>query len=55
MSNIETLTQQRAELEKKVDEVQVHHAEHLFEVDFEDRKTVKLVMDHLDKGFTWKT
>lgn len=55
MSKIETLKQQRTDLVERVDEVQVKNAEHLFEVDFEERKVIKTVMDHLDKGFTWKT
>jgi len=55
MSNIETLTAQRTELEKRAEELQLKNAEHEFKIDLEDRKTIKTVMDHLDKGYSWKT
>mgnify|MGYP000962207729 CR=1 FL=1 len=55
MSNIETLQNKRTELEKQVEELQLRNAEHEFEIDLEERRIVKSVMDHLDKGYTWKT
>jgi predicted nucleic acid-binding Zn-ribbon protein len=55
MSNIETLQNKRTELEKQVEELQLRNAEHEFEIDLEERRIVKTVMDHLDKGYTWKT
>lgn len=55
MSNIETLQQKRTELEKQVEELQLRNAEHEFELDLEERRIIKSVMEHLDKGYTWKT
>lgn len=50
-----TLTKQKEELTAKVDQMQVDAAEKTFDVVFEDRKMVKTLMDHLNKGYTWKT
>ena len=50
-----TLTNQKEELTAKVDQLQVDAAEKTFNVVFEDRKMVKTLMDHLNKGYTWKT
>ena len=50
-----TLTNQKEELTAKVDQMQVDAAEKTFDVVFEDRKMVKTLMDHLNKGYTWKT
>jgi uncharacterized phage infection (PIP) family protein YhgE len=50
-----TLQEQRDELQEKVDALQIEAAERKFEIQFNDRKMVKIVMDHLNKGYTWKT
>lgn len=50
-----TLTKQKEELTAKVDQMQIDAAEKTFDVVFEDRKMVKTLMDHLNKGYTWKT
>ena len=51
----QTLEQQRAELAQKADELQVAAAERRFDIQFEDRKQIKTLMDHLNKGYNWKT
>ena len=53
MSN--SLEQKRNDLIVKVDELQVTAAERTFDIEFTDRKMVKTLMDHLNKGYTWKT
>ncbi len=50
-----SLENQRETLTKKVDELQIRAAEETFAITLDDRKQVKLVMDHLNKGYTWKT
>ena len=50
-----TLTNQKKELTAKVDQLQVEAAEKTFAIQFDDRKMVKTLMDHLNKGYTWKT
>ena len=50
-----TLTKQKAELTEKVDQMQISAAEKTFEIKFDDRKMVKTLMEHLNKGYTWKT
>tara|TARA_Y100000287_G_scaffold26679_1_gene18588 strand:+ start:1324 stop:1833 length:510 start_codon:yes stop_codon:yes gene_type:complete len=50
-----SLETQREALTKKVDELQIKAAEETFAITLDDRKQVKLVMDHLNKGYTWKT
>tara|TARA_B100001287_G_C22595756_1_gene487967 strand:+ start:545 stop:1054 length:510 start_codon:yes stop_codon:yes gene_type:complete len=50
-----TLTNQKKELTKKVDDMQVKAADTTFDVQFDDRKMVKTLMEHLNKGYTWKT
>lgn len=50
-----SLETQREALTKKVDELQIKAAEETFAIVLDDRKQVKLVMDHLNKGYTWKT
>ena len=50
-----TLQEQKDELEAKVDALQIEAAERKFEITFDDRKMVKTLMDHLNKGYTWKT
>ena len=53
MSN--SLEQKRNDLIVKVDELQITAAEKTFNIEFTDRKMVKTLMDHLNKGYTWKT
>lgn len=55
MKTLEELTTRRQELEAKAEEVQSRHAEHEFSIELEDRKMMKTLMSHLDKGYTWKT
>lgn len=55
MSKKETLKQRHDALSTKVDEMQKDSAERRFEVKFEDRTQIKTLMDHLNKGYTWKT
>jgi len=50
-----TLTKTKDELTAKVDQLQIEAAEKTFEIQFDDRKMVKTLMDHLNKGYTWKT
>lgn len=50
-----TLTNQKKELTKKVDDMQMKAADTTFDVQFDDRKMVKTLMEHLNKGYTWKT
>jgi DNA repair ATPase RecN len=52
---LETLKAQRDELTARIDEMQVSAAEHLFEVDLEDRPMLKNLMEHLNKSYSWKT
>lgn len=52
---IEQLTEQREQLEKRAEELQKKSAEHRFTVELDDRKSIKTILDHLDKGYTWKT
>jgi hypothetical protein len=53
--SLETLKTKRTELIEKLDELQTQSAERLFEIELDDRKQVKTIMEHLNKGFTWKT
>jgi|TARA_B100000768_G_C11217177_1_gene348772 transketolase N-terminal domain/subunit len=50
-----TLTTRKKNLNKKVDAAQIEAAEKRFEIKFDDRKMVKTLMDHLNKGYGWKT
>lgn len=50
-----SLENQKKALIKKADEMQVKTAKETFSVTFPDRKMLKTVMDHLNKGYTWKT
>lgn len=49
------LIQERVELEKKAETLQVEAAERKFEINFSDQRMIKTVMEHLDKHYTWKT
>ena len=55
MSKTETLKQRYDALSAKTDEMQKDAAERRFEVNFEDRSQIKTLMEHLNKGYTWKT
>lgn len=55
MQTLEELKSRREELETKANEVQKQHAEHEFSIHLEDRKMIKTIMEHLNKGYTWKT
>ena len=50
-----TLTTKKRNLSTKVDAAQIEAAEKRFEIRFDDRKMVKTLMDHLNKGYGWKT
>ena len=49
------LIQERVELEKKAETLQVEAAERKFEINFSDQRMIKTVMEDLDKHYTWKT
>lgn len=53
--SLETLKTKRTELVEKLDQLQTESAEKLFEIELDDRKQIKTIMEHLNKGFTWKT
>ena len=53
--SLETLKTKRTELIEKLDQLQTESAEKLFEIELDDRKQIKTIMEHLNKGFTWKT
>jgi len=55
MKTLEELKAKRSELEKKTEKLQTEHASHEFSINLEDRKMIKTIMEHLDKGYTWKT
>lgn len=55
MKDLKDLKAKRAELEKTAETLQVEQAEHAFEINLEDRKMLKTIMEHLNKGYTWKT
>lgn len=50
-----SLETQKKALEAKADELQRKAAEETFAITFDDRKQIKTVMDHLNKGYAWKT
>ena len=50
-----SLETQKEALEAKADELQRKAAEELFSINLDDRKQVKTLMEHLNKGYTWKT
>lgn len=50
-----SLENQKKALQDKADELQTKAAEETFAIVFDDRKQVKTVMDHLNKGYNWKT
>lgn len=53
--SLEQLKTERKELVEKLDQLQTESAERLFEIELDDRKQIKTIMEHLNKGFTWKT
>ena len=50
-----SLENQRESLVAKADELQRKAADKTFAIKLDDRKQVKTIMDHLNKGYTWKT
>ena len=50
-----SLENQRESLVTKADELQRKAADKKFAITLDDRKQVKTIMDHLNKGYTWKT
>jgi hypothetical protein len=50
-----SLENQKKALIEKADELQIKAAKETFAITFSDRKQVKTVMDHLNKGYTWQT
>jgi hypothetical protein len=52
MSNLQ---EKRKEIVETLDTKQVESAEKRFNINFENIKMVKTLMDHLNKGYTWKT
>lgn len=50
-----SLETQKKALQDKADELQRKAAEETFAVTFDDRKQIKTVMEHLNKGYSWKT
>lgn len=55
MSKKETLKQRYDALSKQIDTMQTEAAERRFEVNFEDLGQIKTLMEHLNKGYKWKT
>lgn len=53
--SLETLRTERTDLVERLDQMQTDAAERLFEIELDDRKQIKTIMEHLNKGFTWKT
>lgn len=52
MTNLE---QKRKEIVENLDQLQVESAEKRFNINFDDIKMIKTLMEHLNKGYTWKT
>lgn len=50
-----SLENQKKALIEKAEELQRKVAEETFEIKFDDRKQVKTVMEHLNKGYSWET
>jgi len=53
--SLETLKTKRKDLVEKLEKLQTETAEKVFEIELDSRQQVKTIMDHLNKGFTWKT
>jgi hypothetical protein len=49
------LKARQSELAIEIDAMQTEAAEKRFEVKFESAKSIKVVQEHLNKGYTWKT
>jgi hypothetical protein len=49
------LEKKRNELAIEIDAMQTEAATKRFDVKFENRQLIKVVQDHLNKGYTWKT
>lgn len=52
---LEQLKQQREELNKQSEDLQIKSAEHQFEIKLDSRADIKTITEHLNKGYTWKT
>ena len=52
---LEKLKAKRKELVENLDQLQTESAEKVFNIELDDRKQIKTIMEHLNKGFTWKT
>ena len=50
-----SLENQKKALEAKADKLQRKAAEEMFAITLDDRKQVKTIMEHLNKGYVWKT
>jgi len=56
MSNkLEQLTEKRDQLTKQVEDLQIKSAEHQFQINLDSRSEIKTIIEHLNKGYTWKT
>jgi phage shock protein A len=53
--SIDQLIEKRKELEAQAEELQVRSVDRRFVIELDDRRTIKTIMEHLDRGFTWKT
>ena len=49
------LKEKRKAIAETLDAMQIETAEKRFDIVFDDIKMVKTLMDHLNKGYTWKT
>ena len=50
-----SLENQKKALEAKADKLQRKAAEEMFAITLDDRKQIKTIMEHLNKGYAWKT
>lgn len=56
MSNkLEQLTEKRDQLTKQVEDLQIKSSEHQFQINLDNRSEIKTIIEHLNKGYTWKT
>ncbi len=55
MSKIEELKLEREELETQAEELQKEESSKVFNVEIEDIKLIKTILDHLNGGYTWTT
>lgn len=52
---IDQLIEKRTELEKRAEELQIQSVDRRFVIQLENSRNLKTIMEHLDKGYTWKT